>query len=109
MEIYFVQKKTQTLLNLLKESQDEIITIKIPELKEVNLSSTNNNYIDVAQGTSEWQATRVGVITASKLLSLLGFCGNKEFDPAWFCIHNKVDESTCKPRKLKKLSKRQQF
>ena len=109
MEIYFVQKKTQTLLNLLKESQDEIITIKIPELKEVNLSSTNNNYIDVAQGTSEWQATRVGVIAASKLPSLLGFCGNKDFDTAWFCIHNKVDESTCKPRKFKNFQRGNSF
>lgn len=89
------------MLNLLTESQDEIITVKIPELKVVKPSLRNNQYIDVTQGTPEWLATRVGVITASKLPSLLGFCGNREFDSSLFCIHNKVDERICRPKKFK--------
>ena len=93
------------MLNLLTESQDEIITVKIPELKEVKLSSRNNQYLDVAQGTSEWRATRVGVITASKLPSRLGFNGNKEFDSSWFCIRNKVDERNCRPKKFKNFQR----
>ena len=104
-ENFFCPEKTQTLLNLLTESQDEIITVKIPELKEVKPSLRNNQYIDVAQGTPEWLATRVGVITASKLPSLLGFCGNKEFDSSWFCIHNKVDERICRPKKFKNFQR----
>ena len=51
-ENFFCSEKTQTLLNLLKESQDEFITITIPELKELKLSSTNTHYTDMAQGTS---------------------------------------------------------
>ena len=74
------------MLNLLTESQDEIITVKIPELKEVKPSSRNKQYLDVAQGTSESLATRLGVITASKLPSLLGFNGNKEFDSSSYII-----------------------
>ena len=56
-ENFFCSEKTQTLLNLLKESQDEFITITIPELKEVKLSSTNTHYTDMAQGTSVAIAT----------------------------------------------------
>ncbi|CAH3187308.1 unnamed protein product [Porites lobata] len=51
-ENFFCLEKTQTFLYLLKESRDEFITITIPELKEVKLSSTNNHYIDMGQGTS---------------------------------------------------------
>ena len=80
-------KKTQTLLNLLTESQDEIITVKIPELKEDKPSSRNKQYLDVAQGTSEWRAARVRVITVSKLPSLLGFNGNKDSDSFLSLIH----------------------
>ena len=98
---FLCSEKTQTLLDLLTDSQDEIITVKIPDLLEVKLFSTNNQYIDVSQGTPEWRAPRAGVITASKLPSLLGFCGNNEFDSSWFCIHNKVDESICRPKKFK--------
>lgn len=43
----------------------------------------------------------VGVIIVSKLLFLLGFCGNKEFDLLWFCIYNKVDECICRLKKFK--------
>ena len=101
-ENFFCSEKTQTLLDLLTESQDEIITVKIPELKEVKPSLRNNQYIDGAQGTPEWLATRVGVITASKLPSLLA---NKEFDSSWFCIHNKVDECICRPKKIKNFQR----
>ena len=98
-------RKTQTLLDLLTASQDDIITDKIPDLQEVKLCSTNNQYIDVAQGTPEWRATRVGVITARKLPPLLGFCGNMEFDSSWFCIHNKVDKNICRPKKFKNFQR----
>ena len=104
-ESFFCPEKTQTLLDLLTASQDEIITVKIPDLQEVKLCSTNNQYIDVAQGTPEWRATRVGVITASKLPSLLGFCGNKVVDSSWFFIHNKVDENICRPKKFKNFQR----
>ena len=87
---------------MLTESQDEIITVKIPELKEVKPSSRNKQYLHVAQGTSEWRATRVGVITACKLL---GFNGTKSYDSSWFCIHNKVDESICRPKKFKNFQR----
>ena len=86
-ETFFFPKKTQTLLNLLTESQDEIITVKNPELKEDKPSSRNKQYLDVAQGTSEWRAARVRVIPVSKLPSLLGFNGNKESDSSWVCAY----------------------
>ena len=97
---FFCPEKNQTLRDLLTDSQDEIITVKILDLQEVKLCSANNQYIDVAQGTSEWRATRVGVITASKFPFLFEFWGNKEFDSSWFCTHNNVDESICRPRKF---------
>ena len=104
-ENFFCPEKTQTLLNLLTESQDGIITVKIPELKEDKPSSRNKQYLDVAQGTSEWRAARVREITVSKLPSLVGFNGNKESDSFWFCIHNKVDESICRPYKYKNFQR----
>lgn len=36
-ENFFCPEKTHTLLNLLTESQDQIITVKIPELKKLHL------------------------------------------------------------------------
>ena len=89
----FSDEKTHSLLILLTQSQGDTITVKLPELNEEKLN-TSNQYIDVAQGSPEWLACRIGVITASKLPSLLGFNGNKEFDSSWFYILNKVDEST---------------
>ena len=65
----------------------------------------NNQDIDVAQGSPEWLAVHIGVITASKLPSLLGFCENKEFDSSRFCIHNKVDECICRPNKFKNFQR----
>lgn len=98
-ENFFCSEKTQTLLNLLKESQDEFITITIPELKEVKLSSTNTHYTDMAQGTS----------VASNLPSLLGFCRYKKIDSSWFCIRDKVHEIICKPKKFKNFQRGNSF
>jgi hypothetical protein len=53
-------------------SQDEGITVMIPELKEVKPSLRKNQYIDVAQGTPEWLATRVGVNYCQQIASSVG-------------------------------------
>ena len=100
----FCADKTQELLELLTNSKDEIITVKVPRLKEVRLT-TSARYIDVQQGTSDWLNLRTGVITASKLPSLLGFHGNKEFDSSWFYILNKIDESKCKPKQYRNFQR----
>ena len=46
------------------------------------------------QGSNEWYKQRVGKITSSKLPTLIGFSGKNEFDKAWECIRNKVQEET---------------
>ncbi|KAJ7348772.1 hypothetical protein OS493_039131 [Desmophyllum pertusum] len=51
--------------------------------------------------SEDWRALRVGVTTASKAPALLGFCGIKEFDNAWFAIKNKIDESVLNPKRAK--------
>lgn len=58
-----------------------------------------NNYAPVDQCSKNWKAIRIGVITASKTPALLGFCGLKEFDNAWFAITNKIDESKLNPKR----------
>ena len=60
-----------------------------------------SNYVPVDQCTLEWRALRVGVITASKAPALLGFCGVKEFDNAWFAIKNNIDETVMNPKRAK--------
>ena len=60
-----------------------------------------SNYVPVDQCTLEWRALRVGIITASKAPALLGFCGVKEFDNAWFAIKNNIDETVMNPRRAK--------
>ena len=52
-----------------------------------------SNYVPVHQCTNNWRALRVGIITASKIPGLLGFCGIKEFDSAWLALRNNIDES----------------
>lgn len=59
------------------------------------------NYVPVDQCTNDWRALRVGVITASKVPGLLGFCGMKEFDRSWFAIRNKLDENVLNPKRSK--------
>lgn len=104
-EQIFSADKTQELSQLLTNSKDEIITVKAPQLKEVRLT-TSGRYIAVQQGTSDWLNLGTGVTTASKLPSLLGFQGNKEFDLSWFSILNKIDESKCKPKQYRNFKKR---
>ena len=73
----------------------------------INQSATNQqaslskrvNYVPVDQCTNDWRALRVGIITASKVPALLGFCGMKEYDSAWFAIWNNIDESILKPKR----------
>jgi len=59
------------------------------------------NYVPVDQCTDDWRALRVGVITASKVPGLLGFCRMKEFDRSWFAITNKPDENVLNPKRSK--------
>ena len=61
------------------------------------------------QGSEEWHSLRVGTVTASKLPRLLGFNGQKEFNQAWVCIHNKVDERKVAPKKFKNFSRGIEF
>lgn len=103
-EQIFCADKTQELLQLLTNSKDEIITVKVPQLKDIRLT-TSERHIDVQQGTSDWLNMRTGVITASKLPALLGFQGNKEFDSSWFCILNKIDESKCRPKRYRNFKR----
>ena len=98
-ETVFCKEKTDELLNLMSQSSGDTITIKLPKCEQVKICASN--YVDVVQGTKEWFACRRGVITASKLPSLLGFHGQKEFDTSWFCVHNKLDESTFAPKKFR--------
>ena len=67
------------------------------------------NYVPVKQGSKQWHASRIGIITASKIPYLLGFHGQKEFEHAWFCIHNNVDESKAAPKRFKNFSRGTQF
>ena len=39
--------------------------------------------------------------TASKVPALLGFCGIKEFDSAWFALRNNIDKTILNPRRSK--------
>ena len=57
--------------------------------------------MEVEQCSNEWRALRVGTITASKVPSLLGFNGVKEFDNGWFAIKNRIDEHVLNPRRSK--------
>jgi len=100
----FSTDKSTDLLSLLSQSNDEIISVKLPKYEKVDIIG-GSNYVDVAQGSSEWFTNRIGVITASKLPTLLGMNGHKEFDAAWFCINNKLDESTYRPKKFKNFER----
>ena len=44
------------------------------------------------QGSNEWLSARVGKITSSKISSLVGLNGRKEFESAWFCVKEKIQE-----------------
>ena len=68
--------------------------IIIPLLKK-------QNYLEVEQCSNEWRALRVGTITASKVPSLLGFNGVKEFDNGWFAIKNRIYEHVLNPKRSK--------
>ena len=57
--------------------------------------------MEVEQCSNEWRALRVGTITASKVPSLLGFNGVKEFDNGWFAIQNRIDEHVLNPKRSK--------
>lgn len=73
----------------------------------INQSATNQqpsllkrvNHVPVDQCINDWRALRVGIITASKVPALLGFCGMKEYDSAWFAIWNNIDESILNPKR----------
>lgn len=75
----FSQEKFRELLSLLSQCSEKIITVKLPKYEEITRIDVSN-YINVAQGSKEWLASRVGIIKGSKLPSLLGLCGHKEFD-----------------------------
>ena len=71
---------------------DQSVTKQQPSLLQ------RSNYVPVHQCANDWRALRVGIITASKVPALLGFCGIKEFDSAWFAVRNNIDESILNPR-----------
>ena len=85
----FSTDKFEDLLSLLSQSSDEIISVKLPKYEKTDVIG-GSNYVDVVQGSSEWFANRIGVITASKLPTLLGMNGHKELDAAWFCINKQA-------------------
>ena len=106
-ESLFSTDKTKDLLSLLSQSSDNI-KVKLPKYQNANIIDCSN-YVDVAQGSSEWFTNRIGMITASKLPALLGMNGHKEFDTAWFCINNKLDESIYRPKRFKNFERGKLF
>ena len=100
-ESLFSTDKTKDLLSLLSQSSDNI-TVKLPKYENANTIGCSN-HVDIVQGLPEWFTNRIGMITASKLPALLGMNGHKEFDTAWFCINNKLDESIYRPKRFKIL------
>lgn len=97
------QDELLRLLQLLRGTKETTIKVKLPHYSK--LETCGFNYAPVKQGSEEWHFLRVGIVTASKLPRLLGFCGHKEFNQAWFCIHNKVDERKVTPQKFKNFSR----
>ena len=97
----FSTDKTKDFLSLLSQSSDNI-TVKLPKYENANTIGCSS-YVDIAQGLPEWFTNRIGMITASKLPALLDMNGHKEFDTAWFCINNKLDESIYRPQRFKNL------
>ena len=81
--------------NNVSTKADQSVTKQQPSLLP------RSNYVPVHQCTTDWRALRVGIITASKVPALLGFCGIKEFDSAWFALRNNIDESILNPRRSK--------
>ena len=84
------QKEVMHLLDLLQDTKESKIKVSLPKYNR--LDSSGFNYVSVKQGSTQWHALRVGIITASKIPYLLGFHGQKEFEHAWLCVHNKIDE-----------------
>ena len=89
------QDEISHLLELLRDTKETTIKVNLPHYSK--LEPFGFNYAPVQQGSEEWHSLRVGTVTASKLPRLLGFNGQKEFNQAWFCIHNKVDERKVAP------------
>lgn len=54
----FSTDKCKDLLSLLSQSDDEIISVKLPKYEKVD-SIGGSNYVDVAQGSSEWFTNRI--------------------------------------------------
>ena len=81
--------------NKVSTKVDQSVTKQQPSLL------LRSNYVPVHQCTNDWRALRVGIITASKVPALLGFCEIKEFDSAWFALRNNIDESILNPRRSK--------
>lgn len=100
-------KKSLHLIELLHASKQNSIEVKLPSYQKVQPCGLN--YVSVEQGKGEWHTLRVGKITASKIPSLLGFCGHKQFNQAWFCIHNKLDENKDAPKKFKNYTRGVEF
>ena len=81
--------------NTVSTKVDQSVTKQQPSLLQ------RSNYVPVDQCTNDWRALRVGTITASKVPALLGFCGIKEFDSAWFALRNNIDKSILNLRRSK--------
>ena len=72
----FSENKTQELLSLLSQCSKKVITVQLPKHEKITRINVSD-YVNVTQGSEEWMACRVGVITVSKLPSLLGLCDKK--------------------------------
>ena len=87
------------------ESHQSITSVTAAGVSEIQDSqkepTQKSNYVPVDQSTSEWRALSVGVITARKAPALLGLCGIKKFDNAWFAIKNNIDETMMNPGRAK--------
>lgn len=101
------QKEVKHLQDLLQDTKESKITVSL--LRYNKLEPSGFNYVSVKQGSTQWHALRVGIITASKTPYLLGLHGQKEFEHAWFCVHNKIDENKVSPKKFTNFTRGIQF
>ncbi|CAH3036661.1 unnamed protein product [Pocillopora meandrina] len=76
-------------------SSRRITSVKMME------SNSKRSFIKANILKSYTGTLRVGIITASKVPSLLGFNGVKEFDNGWFAIKNRIDEHVLNPKRNK--------
>ena len=65
------QKEVMHLLDLLEDTKESKISVSLPKYTSSDPSGFNYRYVSVKQGSTQWYALRVGIITASKIPYLL--------------------------------------